>query len=140
MGTDIYVRNNSAWNCLHIAAFNGHLKLCQTLIEKYKFDELIADTFGWTALHHSEKSSSYELLSYFANMGNAIDLITDLGWNCLYIAVFYGHLNLCKYLIDQHKILVNLTNNEGWRALHISVKNGSYELLTYFNDMGTVLT
>ena len=40
MGTDIYVRNNSAWNCFHIAAFNGHLKLCPTLIEKYKFDEL----------------------------------------------------------------------------------------------------
>ena len=41
------------------------------------------------------------------------------------------------YLIDQHKILVNLADNDGWRALHISVKNGSYELLTYFNDMGT---
>ena len=72
-------------------------------------------------------------------MGYAIDLKTDLGWNCLHIAAFYGHLNLCTYLIDQHKILVNLADNDGWRALHISVKDGSYELLTYFNDMGTYI-
>ena len=75
--------------------------------------------------------------SYFAAIGNAIDLETDSGWNCLHIAALYGHLNLCKYLIDQHKILVNLVDNDGWRALHTSAKNGNYELLTYFNEMGT---
>ena len=137
MGTDIHVRNNSYWNCLHIAAFNGHLKLCQTLIEKHKFDVLMPNTYGWTALHCSAKSGSYELLSYFAAIGNAIDLKTDSRWNCLHIAALYGHLNLCKYLIDQHKILVNLADNGGWRALQISAKNGSYKLLTYFNEMGT---
>ena len=72
-------------------------------------------------------------------MGNVTELKTDLGWNCLHIAAFYGHLNLCTYLIDQHKILVNLADNDRWRALHISVKDGSYELLTYFNDMGTYI-
>ena len=46
MGTGVYVRNNSGWNCLHVAAFNGHLKLCQTLIEKYQFDVLIPETYG----------------------------------------------------------------------------------------------
>ena len=70
-------------------------------------------------------------------MGNVIDLKTDLGWNCLHIAAFYGHLNLCKYRIDQHKILMNLADNDRWRALHISTKNGSYELLNTFHDIGT---
>ena len=37
-GADIYEKTKADENCLHIAALNGHLNLCQTLIDDHGFD------------------------------------------------------------------------------------------------------
>ena len=137
MGADINCKNNLGWNCLHIAAQNGHLNLCKTLIDKYNFDLHAVDNGGWTALHHSTKSGSYELVTYFVVMGTNINCKNNLGWNCLHIAAQNGHLNLCKTLIDKHSFDVHISDYEGWTALHHSARNGSYELVTYFAGVGT---
>ena len=137
MGTDIQLKTNDGWNCLHIAALNGHLNLSKRLIDKHKFDGLVTCNSGWTALHFSAGNGSYELLTYFTDIGTDIQLKTNDGLNCLYLAALNGHLNLCKRLTDKHNFDVLATNNSGWTALHFSARNGSYELLTYFADMGT---
>ena len=137
IGTDIHLKTNDGRNCLHIAAFEGHLNLCKMLIDKYRFDVRVTDNDGWTALHFSAQSGSYQLVTYFAEMGTDIHLKTNDGKNCLHIAALKGHLNLCKVLIDKHEFDVNMTNNLGWTALHFSARIGSYELVAYFVDMGT---
>ena len=137
MGTDIHLETDDGMNCLHIAACQGHLNLCRVLIDKYKFDVNMVDSLGWVALHCSAQSGSYELVTYFADLGTNIHLKTIGGVNCLHIAANGGHLNLCKVLIDKHKFDINMTANCGWTALHFSVEKGSYELATYFVDMRT---
>ena len=137
MGSDAELKSNSGFNCLHIAALNGHLNLCKTLIDKNNVDVQMAGNKGWTALHFSAKKGSYELLTYFSDLGIDIDLKTNLGRNCLHIAAINGHLNLCKTLIDKHNFDIHMADNEGFTALHYSARNGSYELVTYFVDMGT---
>ena len=137
MGTDIHLETNDRTNCLHIAAFNGHLNLCKILVNKHKFDVNAAVKNGWTALHCSAKSGNYELVTYFADMGTDIHLETNDRTNCLHIAAFNGHLNLCKILVNKHKFDVNAAVKNGWTALHCSAKSGNYELVTYFADMGT---
>ena len=135
MENDIYLETNDGRNCLSIAALGGHLMLCKTLIDKHNFDIHMTDNDGWTALHYSARNGSYELVSYFAGMKIDIDLKANDGSNCLHIAALYGHLNLCKKFIDQHKLDMHTADNDGWTALHYSAKNGSYELFTYFADL-----
>ena len=125
-GIDIHLKTKYGKNCLHIVALNGHLNLCKTLIKKHNFDVNAADNAGLTALHHSAIRGSYELVSLFANKGTDIHLKTNSGINLLHIAAHFGHLNLCKKLIEKHKFDVNAADNGGWTALHHSAINGSY--------------
>ena len=98
------------------------------------------DNDGNTFLHCSATNGIYELFSYFADMETDINCKNNLGSNCLHIAAQYGHLNLCKELINKHNFDIHIADNDGCTALHYSASSGNYELLTYFADMGAVLT
>ena len=136
MGADIYLKSNDGRNCLHIAAWDGHFSLFKILKDKHKFDVHMVTKKGCTALHYSVRYGSYDLFTYFANMGADIYLKNKDGWNCLHIAALNGHLNLCKILTDKHKFDVHIVSKNGWTALHFSARYGSYDLFTYFADMG----
>ena len=137
MGTNIFIKTNDGKNCLHIAALSGHLKLCKELTNNHIFDVHRADSNGWTTLHFSAKSGNDELFAHFDKMGIAIDRKNKDGWDCRLIAVIYGHLNLCKTIIDEGNFDVHRADKDGWTALHFSAKNGVYELFTYFINMGS---
>ena len=128
-GADIHQKTKNGDNCLHIAARSGHMYLCQTLVDDHGFDENCAGNMGWTALLNSAPSGSYELVKYFVDKGIDIHQKTNNGENCLHIAAYNGHLNLCQTLIDDHDFDKNIVNNNGWTALHTSAQSGSYELV-----------
>ena len=107
------------------------------LIDKHKVDVNVADKHGWAAVHFSAQSGNCQLVAYFAEMGTDVHLKTNDGSNCLNIAAYQGHLNLCKMLIDKHKVDLHLTDNYGWTALHCSARSGNYDLVAYFAEMGT---
>ena len=135
-GADIHEKTKAGYNCLHIAAGNGHLNLCQTLIDDHGFDKNIADKNGWTALLHSAQSGSYELVTFFVEKGADVHEKTKAGYNCLHIAACHRHLNLCQTLIDDHGFDKNIADNNGWTKLHISAQSGSYELVKFFVEKG----
>ena len=137
MGTDIHLKTNDGRNCLHIAALDEHLNLCKMLIDKHKVDVNVADKRGWTAVHFSAQSGNCQLVAYFAEMGTDVHLKTNDGSNCLNIAAYQGHLNLCKMLIDKHKVDVNVADKRGWTAVHFSAQSGNCQLVAYFAEMGT---
>ena len=136
IGTDLLLRTKDGKNCLHIAALYGHFKLCKTFVDKLNFNVHMADHDGWIAFHFAARKGSYELVRYFANMGTDLDLKTNDGKNCLHIAVLYGHLNLCKMLVEKYGFDIDTADNDGWAAIHFSARNGIYELVTYFTALG----
>ena len=69
-------------------------------------------------------------------MGIDIKLKTNIGETCLHIAAQYGHLGLCKILLDTYNFDKHLATNEGWTAIHFSAKSGNYELFTHLHDRG----
>ena len=135
----LLMTDNEGFNCLHIAALNGHLDLCRLLINKHNFGVNVTNRKGWTALHCSVQNGNIDLVNLFADMTTDVHLKTNDGMNCLHIATYYGHLNLCKTLINKHRFDVDLTENKGWSSLHFSVQNGSYELVNFFIDIGANL-
>ena len=136
-GTDIHLKTDNGRNCLHFAAENGHLCLCKTLIFEHKFSVHIADSAGFTALHYSARNGSYDLVTYFVDMGTDIHLKTKNQSNCLYIAALFGHLDRCKTLVDKHKFDVHMANDDEYRALHFSAISGSHDLFLYFRGKGS---
>ena len=134
--TDIDPKNKSGWNCLHIPTLCEHWNFCKKLINQHNFNVNLPDNEGWKAFHFSARKGSYQLFSYFLDIGTDIHLKNNSGWNYLHIAALYGHLNIWKALIHKQNFDVNVTDNSGWSALHYSARNGSYELLTYFSDSG----
>ena len=136
IGTDILLKTRIGENCVHIAASYGNVNLCKTLIDKHKFNVDMTDNEGFTALHCSAQSGVYELVKLFANIGGDIHLKTKVGGDCLHIAAAYGHLNLCKTLIDQDNFDVDTTDNQGFTVLHRAAQSGSYELVKFLIDRG----
>ena len=57
--------------------------------------------------------------------------------NCLHIATYCEHLDLCKKLIKKHNFDVQVAGNNGWTPLHFSARKGSFELFKYFANIGT---
>ena len=134
---NIYLKNFSGCNCLHIAAEYGHMNLCQKLLENYDFDINLTDNDGWTPLHFSIKNGSHELFQYFLVHGSNIYLKTRDGSNCLHIAASHGHSNLCKKLVEEHDFKVKVINDNWWTPLHCAGKSGNYELFLYFLNKGS---
>ena len=139
MGANIHLKTNDGKNCLHIAAANGYLNLCKVLTDKHNFDVYTTDNYGWTALHYSAESGTYELIKLFIEKGPDVNLKTKNGENCLHIAAGNGHFDVCETLTNKHKFDVNMTNHKGWTALHTSAQNGSYELIKLFIDKGAYI-
>ena len=136
-GTDIQLKAQGEQNCLHIAAGKTYLNLCKTLIEEENFDVQVTDKYVWKALHWSCESGSYELFKFLTEKETDIQLKTEDGQNCLYIAAGKTYLNLCKTLIEEHNFDVQETDKYGWKALHWPCKSGSYKLITLFANKGT---
>ena len=136
MGINIHLKTNDGKNCLHIAAAYGHLNLCKTFIQKHNFHDYMIDNEGFTALDRSAQSGVYELVKFFADNGGDIHLKTKVGGDCLHIAAAYGHLNICKTLIDKDNFDVDTADNQGFTALHRSAKSGSYEIVKRLTDSG----
>ena len=135
MISDVYLKDIRGLNCLHVAAMEGHLNLCKTLVTKYKFNVNIANHNGRTALHSSAQSGNYDLFKYFAGLISDVYLKDIRGLNCLHVAAIEGHLNLCKTLVTKYKFDVNIANNDGGTALHASAQSGNYDLFKYIAGM-----
>ena len=60
--TDIYLKDHSCQNCLHVTATYKHLNLCKTLVAKHYFEVNTADNDGRIALRHSAKSCTFDLV------------------------------------------------------------------------------
>ena len=60
-GSDAFSKTKCSENILHLAAQNGHLKMCMKLLQDYNFDIHDRDDNGWTVLHSAAKSGDLQL-------------------------------------------------------------------------------
>ena len=118
MGSNINHRNKYDQNCLHLAARTGYVDLCKTLVEKCNFNVHITDYFGKTVLHYCAGNGTYQLFQYFLKMGIDINLRTKHHENCLHIAAYSGHIELCKMLIEKYSFDIHAVDRYGRSPLH----------------------
>ena len=90
---------------LHLAASNGHLKICKILFEKfldeyYDFELEPKDDKLWTPLHYAAQNGDGLVFEYL--MEKIRHLPKDsIDQAPLHVAAFNGNLDVCQLLIEK---------------------------------------
>ena len=133
-GSDIFSKTKDDKTALHLAANNGHLRMCMALLQDYDFDIQPSDDDGWTALHCSARSGNLELFKYLIEKGSEVDSKTKDHANCLHIAAWNGHFKICKVLLEEYKFDIHERNKKGYTALLCAAEFGDLEMYQYFTE------
>ena len=133
-GSDIFSKTKDDKTVLHLAANNGYLKMCISLLQNYNFDIASRDDDGWTVLHCASRSGNLELFKCLIEKGSEVGSKTKGHTNCLHIAARNGHLNICKVLLEKYSFDVHETNEEGFNALLCATEFGDLEMYQYFTE------
>ena len=136
-GSDILSKTKHGGSCLHLAAKNGHLKICKALLEKYNFDIHATDDSSWTALHGAAWSGDLELLQYLIENGSDIFSETNDGRSCLHLAAIRGHLKICRALLQNYNLDMYARDDSGLYVLHHAAWSGYLELFQYLIEKGS---
>ena len=135
-GCDVYKRKRDSENCLHIAAWKVHLRLCKVLVKSYKFDIHTDDDNGCSVLHCAATAVNLQLFQYLVEKGCELHRTKKDGMNCLHIAAENGHLRLCKLLLENCKFDIPTDDANGCPVLHCVATSGNLELFQYLVEKG----
>lgn len=109
------VDHEEASAILH-AARGGHLDVVRALISEGvdidAQDQTCSNPFLFGCIN-----DQLELVTIMAEAGADLKRLTRMGGNGLTPAAEKGHLEVVRYLLENTRINVNLTNNLGWTAL-----------------------
>ncbi|MDQ4215427.1 ankyrin repeat domain-containing protein [Microbacterium capsulatum] len=99
-----------------LAARAGHLDVVRALVAEGvdidAQDQTCANPFLFGCIN-----DDLELVTIAAEAGADLKRLTRMGGNGLTPAAEKGHLEVVRYLLENTRINVNLTNNLGWTAL-----------------------
>lgn len=109
------VDGEEATAILH-AARGGHLDVVRALIAE-GVDIDAQDQTCSNAFLYGCIDDDLELVKLMAEAGADLKRLTRMGGNGLTPSAEKGHLEVVRYLLENTRINVNLTNNLGWTAL-----------------------
>merc|ERR1712008_335545 len=110
---------NEGWTPLHLAAFNGHLDLCQAIIEQIDYNHLADNDKSeeeWTPLHWAVHKGHVDVCRLIITKANIMNPTFENGNTLLEFAVdvcqfkFSESLEVCKLLLENITDK-NLTND-----------------------------
>ncbi len=83
------------------------------IINENEGDTNIADSSGWTALHHACKNGHEDSIKTLIDMGANISSKSSLGLTPLHIACLNNNYHVISYLIERNANIEVLMANSG---------------------------
>ncbi|GAA2893811.1 ankyrin repeat domain-containing protein [Microbacterium esteraromaticum] len=115
-GADTNAVDREEATAILLAARGGHLDVVRALIAEGvdidAQDQTCSNPFLFGCIN-----DQLELVKIMAEAGADLKRLTRMGGNGLTPAAEKGHLEVVRYLLENTRINVNLTNNLGWTAL-----------------------
>lgn len=107
---------------LHQLSFEGHLDIMQLFVKEAR-----------KRLNKRKKKELYEKdvdqeITIWMNTQN-----TE-GFTALLYASYSGHLDIIKYLVEDHQVNTQLTTNTGLNPLHLAAQKNALLPLLYFRE------
>lgn len=131
-GSSIDSKSKKLWTPLMGASFTGNLDIAKYLVESganYKYQ---VKANGWSAMFAAIQNNHHDLIEYFYSL----DPDSKYGYNnltLLDIAVRYGHIETCKYIIEKQ---LAIDFESSMKTLMLAIINGSAEKLDLLVNTG----
>jgi len=111
-----YLKKNTGWTPLHVAASKGHLEIVKLLIGEGA-DPNLKDNEFYTPLHWACISQSVEMIKFFVNKHVDINENQGFHYTPLHLASVSGNKNIVEFLIN-HCAEINSKTFYGSTPLH----------------------
>ena len=89
---------------LNEAILKSNLKQIKAILSKYMNLNYIDSKTGQTPLHVSCKSGNIAITKLLVENGACQNIQNNNGWFPIHIASYYGHMEICSYLIRMSKV------------------------------------
>ncbi|CAD8083227.1 unnamed protein product [Paramecium sonneborni] len=100
-----------------------------------KFINVISEGKGKKAIHFGASRGDLEVFKFLVKKGADVTLLDDEKNNPFMIAVQHNHLEIVKYLIDDHHVDVNYSRNT-ITALHLAAQQGAIPMIELLLSSG----
>ena len=119
--------NSRSWAPLHFASWDGHPKVARVLLE-HGADVNFKNFWEVTPLRLlSERDGNLKLAQLLLERGADPNIRSTSGWDSLYIALMYDHLDLAQLML-KHGADPNARDADGDTLLHISSREGDWKV------------
>ncbi|XP_061179070.1 putative ankyrin repeat protein RF_0381 [Saccostrea echinata] len=119
-------------NILHIACLANENDFCKHVMKnETQIDIDITDNCGWNVAHYAARANNsafFKILKQFKKE-NLIEIRTKCKKTTLHIACEYASEKVVDYLLENHKTLLDKTDELKWNALHYATKGGNLSIL-----------
>ena len=128
---DVTLKNEQGWNAYHCAAYDGNLKILQTLIMHNNDYVNDGDKTNRTPLYYAVSEGHIEIVNYLLSNKADVSVKNHYGWNVYHCAAIKGNLELLQELIMHNNDYVNDVTIGNWSPLHHAVSEGHIEIVNY---------
>ncbi|XP_062568093.1 putative ankyrin repeat protein RF_0381, partial [Saccostrea cucullata] len=109
---DPYIKTKSGRSLLHFASQGQDKDTVKFLLESYPQLRCERNENEYTVLHDSVIGGNEEIFRYLISKGLAIGDVTKEGKSVLHLAVEYGHIDLCKFIVEHEQNLLDLEDRD----------------------------
>nr|XP_022301710.1 serine/threonine-protein phosphatase 6 regulatory ankyrin repeat subunit C-like [Crassostrea virginica] len=132
------LRTRDGRNCLHIAAYFGHLDICEHILRENKTlfsskDNNKMNPAQWAALG-GKKGVLDLMLEYGCDLEEKTDPYEE---NIVLFACIGNSLEVCEFAERNFPTLLHAKNREGWNPIQYAAKSGYLEIFNflYYNKV-----
>lgn len=132
-------RTGDGRNCLHIAAYFGHLDICSHILSNNKNLFLKKDNNKMNPAHWAALGGKIDILELMTCSGCDLAEKTEkYEENIVLFACIGDWVDVCKFAADHstYKSLLHAKNREGWNPIQYAAKRGYYEMFNFLYTNG----
>ena len=116
---------------LHLAVKSNHYRVVKYLVEVKHAGINATDHNSSTVISYATEKGDLNLFKYLLDHGANPKIVNSKGMNCLHIASANNSLEIVRYIIEHHIILMDSPSKEGYNSLEIAIHKRSHSVAQY---------
>ncbi|GAB2263996.1 hypothetical protein Droror1_Dr00026130 [Drosera rotundifolia] len=116
-------RNQSGFDALHVAAWQGHRDVVQVLLDHHpEMSKTVAQSNATPLISAATRGHAGVVKELITKDSSLLEITKANGKNALHMAARQGHVAIVKALLEKDPQLARQTDKKGQTALHMAVK------------------